>query len=412
MLDEARQRAWETYRSLPFPSTQDEAWRRTSLRDLDTRALKLTNGRVSSPGTAELPGELLHPIAGKEAGGSAVLGPEGVSVFLDEDLVERGVLFMDLDTAARDHPGLVKNILGQVVSPEDGKFAALTAAYARKGLFVYVPENVRLDKALHSLTWAAGEGQAHFTQLLIYLEDGSSLTYLHETSSPPGAKRQSLLGENVEVLVGKNARLQLIELGTVDDQAWSMAHKKAVLSRDAHLDWVIAALGSKLTKHFISVDMEEAGAEGRVSALFFGDEGQHLSFNTRQNHLAPHTNSDLLFKGGLSGNSRSVWRGMIYVAPGAKNIDGYQANRNMVLSDQARSDSIPGLEILNNDVRCTHGSTVGKIDQEQLFYLQARGIPRPEAEQLILQGFFEVIFGRIPYHGIQERLWEDIRSKL
>jgi len=160
------------------------------------------------------------------------------------------------------------------------------------------------------------------------------------------------------------------------------------------------------------VDLIGKGAEGRVSGMFFADQKQHLSYNTIQRHLAPRTTSDLLFKGALDGKSRSVWRGMIYVASEAQYIDGYQANRNLILNSDARSDSIPGLEILNNDVRCTHGSTVGKIDPEQLFYLLSRGIPRLEAEQLVIQGFFDDIFSRFPLQEVGEQLWKKIITRI
>ena len=154
------------------------------------------------------------------------------------------------------------------------------------------------------------------------------------------------------------------------------------------------------------------GSTGRMSGFYFTDHDQHLDHDTQQNHLAPHTTSDLLFKGALLHESRSVWQGMIYVAPGAQKTDGYQANRNLVLSRKARADSIPGLEILADDVRCTHGATVGKIDQDQVFYLRARGIPKKEAERLIVEGFFDPIMQRIPFEGVRERFQEAIEEKM
>ncbi|MEA2008889.1 MAG: SufD family Fe-S cluster assembly protein, partial [Chloroflexota bacterium] len=177
-------------------------------------------------------------------------------------------------------------------------------------------------------------------------------------------------------------------------------------------DWVIGGVGSRLTKHFISVDLVAPGAESKISGLYFVDGEQHLSYNTQQNHLSPRTYSDLLFKGALTGAGRSVWRGMIYVAPDARHTDGYQANRNLLLNADARADSIPGLEILNDEVRCSHGATVGKIDPEQLFYLQARGVPLPEAERLIVYGFFDDILRRIPLASVKEKFTQTIHQKL
>jgi Fe-S cluster assembly protein SufD len=149
-----------------------------------------------------------------------------------------------------------------------------------------------------------------------------------------------------------------------------------------------------------------------MSGFYFTDGQQHLDFDTQQNHMAPHTTSDLLFKGALVGSSRAVWQGMIYVAPGAQKTDGYQANRNLVLSKNARADSIPGLEILADDVRCTHGATVGKIDPEQIFYLLSRGISKQDATRLVVEGFFDPVMQRIPFEGVRNRFAQEILEKL
>ena len=154
------------------------------------------------------------------------------------------------------------------------------------------------------------------------------------------------------------------------------------------------------------------GCHRKMSGFYFTDHQQHLDYDSQQNHLAPNTTSDLLFKGALVDQSRAVWQGMIYVAPGAVKTDGYQASRNLILSDTARADSIPGLEILTDDVRCTHGATVGKIDRDQVFYLMGRGIPRLEAERLIVEGFFDPIMQRIPFNGVKKRFQHAIHTKM
>jgi Fe-S cluster assembly protein SufD len=184
------------------------------------------------------------------------------------------------------------------------------------------------------------------------------------------------------------------------------------VDRDGTLDWIFGAIGSHLTKNFSELTLAGEGSTGRMSGFYFTDHDQHLDHDTQQNHLAPHTTSDLLFKGALIHESRSVWQGMIYVAPGAQKTDGYQANRNLVLSRKARADSIPGLEILADDVRCTHGATVGKIDPNQVFYLRSRGIPDKEAERLIVEGFFDPIMQRIPFEGVRERFQKAIEDKM
>ena len=171
-------------------------------------------------------------------------------------------------------------------------------------------------------------------------------------------------------------------------------------------------MGTHVTKNFSDINLIEPGAYGRMSGFYFSNDTQHLDHDTQQNHLAKNTTSDLLYKGALLDKSRSVWQGMIYVAPGAIGTDGYQANRNLILSKGARADSIPGLEILADDVRCTHGATVGKIDENELFYLLSRGIPKQEAEQLIVTGFFAEIMERIPFEGVKNRFLEAINKKM
>jgi Fe-S cluster assembly protein SufD len=193
---------------------------------------------------------------------------------------------------------------------------------------------------------------------------------------------------------------------------WNFSHERVRVERGGSLDWIFGAIGSRLTKNFSELDLAGQGAVGRMSGFYFTEANQHLDHDTQQNHLAANTSSDLLFKGALKGKSRSVWQGMIYVAPGAQKTDGYQANRNLVLDDQARADSIPGLEILADDVRCTHGATVGKLEEEPLFYLESRGIPRKDAARLVVEGFFDPIMQRIPFEGVRERFQQAILEKM
>ena len=411
VLASYRKQAWEVYQGLPFPTLKDEAWRRTSLVDFDFGSLSLANGRSERQDLTIPLGSLISAEVLDE-NPYALLRSSDCQIFHAEDLNKEGVVFTSLSDAAQNHPQLLEKILGKVVSPDEGIFAAAAGAFSREGIFIYVPKGVQVEEPLFGIAAAPGKGTAHFFQTLIYLEEGASLNYLQETLSAADQTGPSLAGENLEIYVGPSAKLQVTELQNYGREVWSFGHKKALVAKDGNLEWEIGALGSKLSKHFVSLDLVEQGAEGRVSGLFFADQEQHLSYNTLQRHLAPWTTSDLLFKGALNGSSRSVWRGMIYVAEGARHIDGYQANRNLVLDREARSDSIPGLEILNDDVRCTHGSTVGKIDEEQLFYLLSRGLPRVEAEQLVIQGFFADVISRFSIPAVGDNLWGTIRGRL
>ncbi|HSR48531.1 MAG TPA: Fe-S cluster assembly protein SufD [Anaerolineales bacterium] len=404
----ARVAAWERFAATPMPTTKDEAWRRTALTGLDVGALR----RGPVEGTPA-DSDLLQPLTGDSRPALMVLRPgmptesEG-----EEALAAQGVVFADWRTAVERHGAVLEAHLGKGVSPDEGKFAALAAAMAEDGVLVYVPAGLRVHTPLHSVLWAPSRGRAHFTRVLVVVEDGAEVTYVHETASPTVADGQALHAGTVELLVGARAKLTFVELQNWGEHVWNFTHERSRVGRDGRLDWIFGAVGSRLTKNFTSLDLEGEGAEGRMSGFYFADGVQHLDHDTQQNHGAPHTTSDLLFKGALVDRSRSVWQGMIYVAPGAQKTDGYQANRNLLLSPQARADSIPGLEILADDVRCTHGATVGQLEQEPIFYLMTRGLPRSEAERMVVDGFFAPVLERIPFEQARERFRSMIDAKM
>ncbi len=410
-LKEYREEAWDSYKKLRMPNTSDEPWRRTDIRKLDAGSFQMAaNGNLQK--ISKVPGELLEPLVGNQHAGQIVLTPKATQVDLDPTLQDQGVIFTDLITAEREHSEILQQIMGQVVKADEGKFAATAAAFADLGVLVYIPKGVKVEQPLHSILWGPGTGLAYFSHVMIWLEEGAELTYVHESASDNETGGQGLHAGLVEIMVDPAANLRFVELQSWGEHVWNFTHKRARVDRDANLDWVFAAVGSHLTKDFSDLDLVGEGAWGRMSGFYFTDGRQHLDHDTQQNHFAPNTTSDLLFKGALKEHSRSVWQGMIYVAPGAQKTDGYQANRNLVLSETARADSIPGLEIMADDVRCTHGATVGKIDAEELFYLLSRGIPKAVAEELIVEGFFDPIMQRIPFEGVQERLRRAIAEKM
>jgi len=412
-LREYRAKAWDAYQVQPFPSTQEEPWRRTDLRKLEVSSFHIPS--VSDRTLLEipkLPKKLMNPLVNKEHGGRIILGNEKPIVKLDPELSSKGVIFTDLRTAEREYPNILSNILGKIIDPMEGKFAALAGALAKTGILLYVPPFLQVEKPLHSILWGPGINLAYLTHLLIWVDEGASLTYIHEMASPTEKLGQSLHAGLVEIKVGPSANLRFVELQSWGQHIWNFTHERIRVERDANLDWIFGAMGSHVTKNFSELELVGQGARGGMSGFYFTDGEQHLDHDTQQNHLAPNTTSDLIFKGALKGKSRSVWQGMIYVAPGAQKTDGYQANRNLMLSTDARADSIPGLEIMADDVRCTHGATVGKIDEDQVFYLRSRGIPYREAERLIVEGFFDPIMQRIPFEGIRERFRDEIIKKM
>lgn len=412
-LQDYRTRAWQAFEELPLPSTTDEPWRRTDLRSLSASAFQLLkNVDLTKFNLTGVPEELLRPLAGEDHGGQMVITAQGTQTFLAPELVEQGVVFCDLRTAEREHLEILEKILGKVVPPDEGKFSALVGALASDGALIYVPRDVQLEQPLHSILWGSGVNLAYLSHLLVYVEEGASLTYVHEAASQTEASGQAMHAGIVEIYVGPRAKLQFVELQSWGEHVWNFSHERVHVDREAQLDWIFGAIGSHLTKNFSEIDLIGQGASGRMSGFYFTDGVQHLDHDTQQNHLARNTTSDLLFKGALRDKSRSVWQGMIYVAPGAQQADGYQANRNLILSREARADSIPGLEILADDVRCTHGATVGKIDADQVFYCRSRGIEYEEAECLIVEGFFEPIMQRIPFEGVRERFQDAIVEKM
>ncbi|HOE03069.1 MAG TPA: Fe-S cluster assembly protein SufD [Anaerolineaceae bacterium] len=409
-VQQYRQKAWRRYLSLSIPDSSQEHWRRTNLRGIDFSTFKLAEPTENFQ--EQFPRIFDAPVAGKENGGTILLSPFDAKKNVAPQVQKKGIIFETLDSLKVTQPQIIEKVLSRIDHDKTAKFSALAGALGLQGILLYVPKNVRLELPLQSIFWAAGEGLLHSLQLFVYLEEGSSVTYVHESSSPNAGSSLSLHAALIDVYVGPDAHLNLVELQSWGENIVNFTSENVQVDRGGSVDWVFGALGSRLTKNVSNLSMIGAGATGKMSGFYFTDHVQHLDHDTQQNHLAPNTTSDLLFKGALTDNSRSVWQGMIYVSPEANKADGYQANRNLVLSKNARADSIPGLEILTDDVRCTHGATVGKIDEEQVFYLTSRGMPRDDAERLIVEGFFEPIMQRIPFEGVRKRFQNAIKEKM
>ena len=407
-LKAQRMAAWENFESLPMPSTSDEPWRRTDIRGLDVDQVKM-QASAKTPVAAEL----LQPLVAESHGALLVLQPgHAPDLQTEDDFQEQGVVFTDWATAVREHAEILDRYMDTVVPAEDGKFAALAAAMSQEGVLLYVPAGVKLQQPLHSIFWAPGTDAAFFHRVLIVLERGASAVFFHEAASPTEIEGQTVHAGIVEISVAEEASLKFVEVQNLGRHVWNFTHERAKVGREGRLDWIFGAIGSRLTKTFSDLDLTGQGAEGRFSGFYFASGRQHFDHDTQQNHLAPNSMSDLLYKGALIDQSRSVCQGMIYVAPEAQKTDGFQANRNLILSKKARADSIPGLEILADDVRCTHGATVGQLEELPVYYLMTRGFPREEAERMMIDGFFAPIMERIPFEGVRERFRGMIEAKL
>ena len=396
-----------------LPTRTDEAWRRT-----DFGALKLDDVETVMPkadGEAALKGaprSIKEAISGKGASG-AVVSSDGeiVASLLDGALKRKGVIFSDMETALKKHGDLLEPIfMTQIVKPNDGYFAALHGSFWQGGTFVYVPKGVEVPLPLRAATWLKNRHSA-FSHTLIVLEAGARAVFVDEYESATD-DRQAFNNSAVEILVGDDAQLDYVNWQDFGRNVYSFTHERAKVMRNSTLHWIVAGLGSKLTKSFMDTNLAGQGSSALMSGAYFVDGNQHLDYDTEQNHLVPHTTSDLLYKGALKDEARSVWQGNIHVYPGAQRTDAYQASRNLSLSHAARADSIPGLEIEADDVRCTHGAAISQVDKEEIFYLMTRGIPYKIAEQLIVNGFFKPVLDRIPMDNVRARLEASFAAKM
>jgi Fe-S cluster assembly protein SufD len=394
-----------------MPSRSDEVWRRTDYRDIrweEADRIIAPNG-VSK---ASVPAENLEPLIGTEQGGLMIF-VDGKLVHreLSEKLVKQGVVFTDLLTAARDHDELVRgNLMTRAVLPEDGKFAALHGAMWTHGAFVHVPRNQAVELPLHVVMYNTTDG-ATLGHVLVVLEENAQATMLTDYASASGKAHSTYIGAT-ELLVGDAANLRYVSLQNWNRQTYEFSHQRARVGKNGNLDWINGTMGSQLTKAFLELSIDGLGGNARMSGFFFADTDQMFDLDTQQDHNAPLTTSDLLFKGAARDEARTLWQGMIKSLPKMQKIDGYQVCRNLVLSHDARMDSIPGLEIEADDVMCSHAATFGTLEQEPIFYLMSRGITRPQAQLMVIDGFFDELLQRIPFERVRQRLQSAIEGKI
>jgi len=410
-LRESRLAAWKIYESLPMPTVDEVDWRRTDYRSIRwEEADQIIRANGNSLDIA--PTSSLASLLDDETGGTMVfVDGRLVRHSLADELATPGVIFVDLLTAVRQHEDLVKtNLLSKAVLPTDGKFAALHAALWTHGVFVYMPRNVATQLPLRVVMFNSQSG-ASLGHVLVICEENSQITVQVEYVSADAKEHSAYVGAT-ELLVGDSANLKYIALQNWNRQTYEFSHQRARLGRSANLDWIVGTLGSRLTKSYLEIDADGLGASARMSGFFFADKDQHFDLDTQQNHNAPLTTSDLLFKGAAKDVARTVWQGMIKSLPNMQKIDGYQACRNLLLGEGVRMDGIPGLEIEADDVACSHAATFGTLEKEPIFYLMSRGIPREEAEAMAIEGFFDELLQRIPFEQVRERLQLAIETKI
>ncbi len=396
-LTELRREAWQHADAMSWPNRRDEEWMRTDIRAFQIQKFALTSAPNSySPMAHQLTGGV------DLAGAVETIDSHTVSETIDRQLAAKGVLFGSLERMCREHAEQVRPFLFSLFDPDYDKLAALHAAFWTGGQILYVPRGLVIDRPLH-IGSMLSDGGADTTHTLVILDEGAEATVLHESNSVSPSAAGLHLGA-VELIQRKNSHLRYVNLQEWGHKTFHFAQQKASVGSDATLQWTIAAMGSLLSKVNQSVDLVGAGASCQVNGVMFTEGRQHLAYHTLQHHRAPSSRSDFLYKAAQQDKSRTVWRGMIKVDKDAQKTDGYQRNDNLVLSSHSRADSIPGLEIEADDVRCTHGSTTAKVDEEQVFYALCRGFTRKEATRMIVSGFFQQIFDRITIDSVRDAL--------
>jgi Fe-S cluster assembly protein SufD len=395
-----RKQAFEEFQTLPIPSQDTEEWRYTDLSDLDLTFTPHTPG---------------HDVAQPDMSGdrAAVQFRHNSSLAMttsNQDLGALGVIFCDLDEAAEHHAGLVEDRLHGLVPTDRTTFTALHGAFRTGGTFLYVPPDVRVELPLQTLTYLDADGAAVFPHTVLVADRGADVTFIDRYASPDLGR--ALSDAIAEIYVGDGAHVRYASIQEWGSGVTHLGIQRATVGRDAEFRSLAIGFGASLARAEAETVLAGAGGFSEMLGVFFADGTQHFDHRSLQDHVAPHCTSDLLYKGALRDASRAVYSGWVHVRPGAQKTNAMQTSRNIVLSEHAKADAIPNLEIEANDVRCGHAASVGPVEEETLFYLESRGIPRAEAERLIVTGFFQEVLDRVALEEVRRNAELAIQEEL
>ncbi len=390
-VTDARRKAFLVFQEKSAAPLDPEEWKR-----VDLRTFRPANFHLESASSSATSFKTLMQHRGEFAGHVTHVDGRCSQSDLAEDLKAKGVLFGNLADLVHEHREIIEpHLQKRAVAMETDRFSAWHAAFWTGGTLLFVPRNVEIVEPLYSLIALSQAGQTDLSHTLVILEDGASATLLEETASADETSPGLHLGA-VELLVGREARLRYVQLQNWNEKTYHIAHQAGRVESSGFLQWTVGGLGARLAHIHQDVSLDGRGAEAEVNGVTFATGRQLLSYYTKQAHNAPNTRSDLLYKEVLRDRSRVIWRGMIRVEPEAQQTDGYQRSAALLLSPDARCDSVPGLEIEADDVRCTHAATAGRVDEEEIFYCMCRGMTEYEAMHIIVEGFFHEIYDRIP----------------
>ena len=379
-LRDVRRNALDSYDRLPMPSKTDEEWRRTDVSRFDPSQFS----------------KLEHL--------------DGQKLVLPSALPE-GVILKPLRQAAQEHPDLIEPRLFSLVHADRDRFTALHTAFFTGGTFLYVPDGVVIDQPIIGQHFSHEGGTSVLPHTLIVAGKNSKFHYLDEYIAEHDDEAGYRSG-STEIFLGEGSQVGYVAVQKWGRNVWHFADQRAELQKDSSLKLFNVTLGGRFSKTRVEASLAGEGSNAELKAIYFASGEQFFDFHTLQDHRVGNTRSDLLFKGALQDVSRTVYAGLIKIEKHAARSDAYQANRNLVLSDKAKATSIPMLEIDNNDVRCTHGATVGPVDPEHLFYLQSRGITKQTAKRMLIQGFFGDVLDRIPFEHARRLVEAELESRI
>jgi Fe-S cluster assembly protein SufD len=383
-LTELRERGRSRFEELPVPHHKQKGWEFTDMSRFDPEAFP-------AAGAGALDTRPARPAVVEAGDRPSLLAVDG-TVEAGPGSLPDGLTLTTLAEAANDHAEVVRAHLGELVLDAD-KFAAQNTMTWTHGAFVHVAAGARIEEPVVITAIQATAGAMPWRSLIV-VDDGAEATVVEQYLSADD-ELEGYFNPVTEIVVGEGASVKYLCVQDLSERSWILGSQRASVARDASLHWVGLGLGSGQGKLRMETDITGKGASARVTGAYVGQGSQHLDYDTTQEHAAPHTTSDLAFRGILRDRATAVWSGMIKVDPDAQRTDAFQESRNLLLSDGAHADAIPGLEIEANDVRCTHAATIARLDAEQIFYLMSRGLTRDEAERLLVSGFLGVIAGRL-----------------
>ena len=386
-LQARKREAFDVFQRLDLPSEHEEVWRYVDLDiDLDDFGIPVANGAVAVP-------------------------PSDVSKasVVDGTVVEAGGVARRLVDAMADAPDRLEAIYGAAIPMDHDIFTAAHHAFASDAVVISVPRGAALTEAVGVAVRAETDRGMSFPHVLVDVADGAQASVVVEYSSPHD--RAALVAPHLEAVTGTNANLALTIVQSWGYGTTALSQSHITVGRDSSVTLAEAGLGGSLARLHLTVDLEGQGSSAKVLGAYFGEKDQVLDYRYLMRHVGENTRSDMFLKGAVEDEALSVFTGLIRIEEFAQRTDAYQTNRNLILSDGAAAQSVPNLEILANDVRCGHGSTVGPLDGEQRYYLMSRGLDRKRADRLQVHGFFEEVLAQFPAAHVADPVRDAINAK-